>query len=145
MKNNLLKDLTQRIKNAKKEETSEDVVKREFINFLIKSRERVGENVKHFYFDDKQYYDVLAMYKFLKVHSTITTDEIRAVLRMKNFKLDFLRKLLNMFPNLIDDLYFGGPLHVEIMYAKEMQRLDKIKKEREEYRKQMYLRERFKY
>ena len=124
----LVKELVSRIKLSKKTETEEDIRKREFLNYLTKERGSF-KDVEKYYLTDKEYYELLAFYKFIKNHPQISAKEVKVILNQRCSKFDLLRKLMNYIPTLADEIYFGGPTRVIIMYYKEMLRIENFKKQ----------------
>lgn len=80
---------------------------------------------------NEQYFQIVALYEFLKDNEDLSNDEVRAILKSR-LKFSFLRKLDKKIHNMIEELRDHGPKYVAIMYDRLNQdkQADKVLKVR---------------
>lgn len=80
---------------------------------------------------NEQYFQIVALYEFLKDNEDLSNEEVKAMLKSR-LKFSFLRKLDKRFPNMIEELREHGPKYVSIMYDKinQEKQADKVLKVR---------------
>ncbi len=81
--------------------------------------------------NDDQYFQIVALYEFLKDNEDLSNEEVRAMLKSR-LKFSFLRKLDKKIPNMFEELREHGPKCVAIMYDRSNQgkQADKVLKVR---------------
>lgn len=81
--------------------------------------------------NDGQYFQIVALYEFLKDNEDLSNEEVRAMLKSR-LKFSFLRKLDKKISNMLEELREHGPKCVAIMYDRSNQKkqADKVLKVR---------------
>ena len=75
-----------------------------------------GIRINSKYLSNKEYFQIVEFYEFLKENPNLTNDEIREILNSNN-KFSFLRKLDQTVPDLFEELKDHGVMYVAVSYV----------------------------
>ena len=75
-----------------------------------------GIRINSKYLSNKEYFQIVEFYEFLKENPDLTDDEIREILNSNN-KFSFLRKVDQAVPNMFEELRDHGVMYIAVSYV----------------------------
>lgn len=138
MRNNLLKELTLKIKYAKLDSnTKKDL---NFLKYLTIShdenyRQLATEVEKKKYLEkylptEKQYREMVGLYHFSRENFNLTERELQHILKSQLVnKYSYIQSVRFYVPNILDRIAVAGPLSIVMEYIKQLKKIDQIKAE----------------
>ena len=116
MSKNLLRELTAKLKTSKTEDAERIKDEKNFINTL--TMQFISPiKPERFYVTEQQVANMFGLYRYIQVNRNITREQFNLIIK-KRFGNDVMvRTLYNLFPNLVDELYYVGPSRLILKYV----------------------------
>jgi len=129
MNKNLLKELTGRIKETKKEqsETIEEITKN--VNLLI-DQKMCCKKSKIYHITSRDVADMVALYELVKHNKSLNNSDLKIILKRK-YKLGLIVSKIQMVtPDIITELDYLGPYRMLCKYARIIIWQEELKEEK---------------
>ena len=126
MNKNLLKELTVKIKETKKNQNESVESTTRYINNLLDAKLTKRSALKY-HLHKKDVTDMVALYELIKINKSLKDNDLNKILKHK-YRLDIIISTIKQVsPDIISDLYYLGPSRMLCKYVRILIWQDELK------------------